>query len=184
MLGSTRFARVYIANDSWWLDGSASGVSARARCVNVYSYSGEYLWSQGQNPTFMGSIYGRGCFLTRAGGDFEGSGERVEVFSGNSASWWLGGSSVHTGVHARARCVLFFPLGPQQPYSYTGWVSSTSSPVIVQPSSWACFLAGMRGDFEGAASHVRTYLSGGSWYAKAGSQPGGLTTGVKVGCVS
>jgi hypothetical protein len=184
MFGVGRSVRIYAANGSWWLTGSSVGVSAWARCSNSYSSVAppEYSWSQGQNPTYMGSIYGRACFLTRVGGDFEGTSERVEVFSGNSSSWWLGGSSVQAGVSAGARCVVYPPYLPKQPYSYTGWFGSGSGAHIVQPTSWACYLAGMSGDFEGSASYIHIFASGGSWYARAGTST--LPTAVKAGCTS
>jgi hypothetical protein len=185
MFGSARYVHIYASNNSWWLHGTSSGVSARARCVNAFSYTGEYAWSQGQNPTNMGSTTRRACFLTRVGGDFEGGGERVEVFASfppYGGSWLLGGSSVHAGVHARARCILYLPWAPPQPYSYSNWHSSSQGPGILQPTTWACFLAGMRGDFEGSAAYVHVYPTGGSWYVKASSQV--FPTSVKAGCTS
>ena len=185
MFGSTRYVRIYASNNSWWLHGTSSGVSARARCVNAFSYTGEYAWSQGQNPINMGSTTRRACFLTGVGGDFEGSGERVEVFASfppYGGSWLLGGSSVHAGVHARARCILYLPWAPPQPYSYSNWHSSSQGPGILQPTTWACFLAGMRGDFEGSAAYVHVYPTGGSWYVKASSQV--FPTSAKAGCTS
>ena len=71
--------RIYSSNGSWWLGGSEpvvagspKTVSASARCSAVYSFTGEYTWSQGQDTTPMGSIYGRSCFLTRVGGQLSG----------------------------------------------------------------------------------------------------------------
>ena len=108
--GTDRFVRIYSSNGSWWLGGSElvvagspNTVSASARCSGVYSFTGDYTWSQGQDATPMGSIYGRSCFLTRVGGLLRGNGERVEVYSGNTTTWRLGGSSLHFGVHARAQ---------------------------------------------------------------------------------
>jgi hypothetical protein len=186
MFGSSRYVRIYSANGSWWLTGSPSGVSAVARCSNSYT-SGvptEYSWSQGQNPTYMGSIYGRACFLTRVGGDFESANERVEVFTSNGA-WYLGGSSVQAGVHARARCIVYPWFFPKQPYSYSNWHHSNQPSGILQPTTWACYLAGMRGDFEGSLSSVHVFQSGGSWYIKA-SRQSSLTghTYAKAGCTS
>ena len=186
--GSDRYVRIYSSNGSWWLGGSepvVSGspntVSASARRSFAYSYTGEYSWSQGQDATLMGSIYGRACFLTRVGGQLRGSGERVEVYSGNSTSWRLGGSSLHFGVHARARCVIYPPPPvPQQPYTYTGWVSSGAGGTVLQPTSWACYLAGIRGGFSGSNSLVTIVAREGFWYVsgKADDNP----TGAKVGC--
>jgi hypothetical protein len=180
MFGSARYVRIYSSGGSWWLTGYPVGVSAQARCQSAYSYTGEYSWSQGQNPTQMGYIYGRSCFLTRVGGDLEGSGERVEVFSGTTAYWFLGGSSLHSGVHARARCVVYAPWFPKQPYYYTSWVNSGSPAQILKSTSWSCYLAGVRGDFEGMSAYAHVFASGGSWYVKANSQV--FATGAKAGC--
>jgi len=135
----------------------------------VYSFTGEYTWSQGQDATPMGSIYGRSCFLTRVGGQLLGNGERVEVYSGTSTSWRLGGSSLHFGVHARARCVVYGPPPlPQQPYAYTGWVDSGQARRVLQPTSWACYLAGIRGGF--SSSHtvvaISRRMASGTWAAR------------------
>jgi hypothetical protein len=69
-------------------------------------------------------------------------------------SWWLGGTSnsqYDAGVHGRARCIIYPPIGPQQPYTYTGWVNANSEKIL-QPTSWKCYLAGIRGVFEGSRS--------------------------------
>ena len=187
--GTDAYVRIYSSNGTWYLSGAPTipvntpgGVNARARCSYAYSYSAEYSWSQGHLGTQMGSIYGRACFLTRVGGQLFGNGARVEVYSGNSTSWWLGGSSDGFGVHARARCLIYPPFVPQQPYSYTGWVSSTSFPKILQFLTWACYLAGMGGLY-GADTFVTVYASGSSWYV-GGKLDAYIVKSAKVGCTS
>jgi hypothetical protein len=156
-----RFVRIRISNGSWVLGGSrvvtaadVGVVNASARCSRVYSYTDEYYWNELQNAKVMGSINGRACFLTGVGGGMARTDDRVEVYSGNSTSWWLGGTSnsqYDAGVHGRARCIIYPPIGPQQPYTYTGWVNANSEKIL-QPTSWKCYLAGIRGVFEGSRS--------------------------------
>ena len=186
--GTDRFVRIYSSNGSWWLGGSErvvagspNTVSASARCSGVYSFTGEYTWSQGQDATPMGSIYGRSCFLTRVGGLLRGNGERVEVYSGNTTTWRLGGSSLHFGVHARARCVVYGPPPlPQQPYAYTGWVDSGQGRRVLQPTSWACYLAGIRGGFSSSNTLVTIFPQDGFW--NLSGKAGETSNGAKVGC--
>ena len=68
--GPTALCGSYSSNGSWWLGGSElvvagspNTVSASARCSGVYSFTGDRTWSQGQDATPMGSIYGRSYFL-------------------------------------------------------------------------------------------------------------------------
>ena len=129
----------------------------------------------------MGSIYGRACFLTRVGGQLRGNGERVEVYSGNTTTWRLGGSSLHFGVHARARCVVYAPPPlPQQPYTYTGWVDSGPARRVLQPTSWACYLAGIRGGFSSSNTFVTIFPEDGFWNLSGNA--GDTPNGAKVGC--
>ena len=181
---SNRWVHVYSSYGSWYLYGSPVGVRATARCSNAYSYTAEYSWYQGSNPTYMGSIYGRACFLTRVGGQFtQSTTQRVEVYSGNSTSWWLGGSSTWFGVHARARCIIYPPVGPQQPYGYTGWVTSSSGPRVLQQTTWACYLAGVSGALDlPQYSFVRVYTSGSWWFVIARGD--GARNAAKAGCTS
>jgi len=104
--GAGEWVHAYISGGSWYLGGGSyqRGVSVRARCVNVSSYSGEYSWSQNQgSSTNMGATADRACALTYVTGNFMGEGEYVQVFK-NSGSWFLGGGSYQHGVGARARC--------------------------------------------------------------------------------
>ena len=101
--------------------------------------------------------------------------------SGNTTTWRLGGSSLHFGVHARARCVVYGPPPlPQQPYAYTGWVDSGQARRVLQPTSWACYLAGIRGGFSSSNTLVTIFPQDGFWNlsGKAGETP----NGAKVGC--
>ena len=146
--GTDRFVRIYSSNGSWWLGGSEwvvagspNTVSASARCSGVYSFTGEYTWSQGQDATPMGSIYGRSCFLTRVGGLLRGNGERVEVLLGQ-----------HDNVAARRQLAAFRGARPGQVRRL--WAAT--------PSSTAIRLYGLgrlRPGAEGSTAHIVGVLS-------------------------
>lgn len=104
--GWGEWVHAYVSGGNWYLSGGSQqqDVSARARCVLVNSYTGEYLWSQYQShATFMGSTAGRSCALTYVKGNFRGWGEFVHIFD-SGGSWYLGGGSYQQDVAARARC--------------------------------------------------------------------------------
>ncbi len=103
---SADWVRVYVSGGSWFLFGSSYKQSggARARCITVPSYSGEYSWSQSQSyDTHMGTTSGRVCALTYMGGQFNSLNEFIDIYHA-AGSWYLGGSSLHSGVAAKARC--------------------------------------------------------------------------------
>jgi hypothetical protein len=104
----TDWVRVYASGSSWFLfgDTQAGGASARARCVSVSSYSGEYSWSQNQTyPTHMGTTSGRSCALTYMAGQFNTGSEVIRLYS-SVGSWYLtgGASNAGMGVATKARC--------------------------------------------------------------------------------
>jgi hypothetical protein len=97
---------VYASGDSWFLSGDLQGQDgfARARCVTVISYSGEYSWDQSNRyPTNMGGTGGRVCALTSMAGQFKGDSEFIDI-SKVMGLWLLSGSSARSGVTAKARC--------------------------------------------------------------------------------
>ncbi len=97
---------IYASGGSWFLSGDMQGQDgyARARCVTVSSYSGEYSWDQGKpHPTRMGSTAGRVCALTAMAGQFKGDSEFVNL-SKLAGQWYLSGGSARSGVAAKARC--------------------------------------------------------------------------------
>jgi hypothetical protein len=97
---------VYTSGGSWFLSGDLQGQDgfARARCVTVSSYSGEYSWDQSKRlPTHMGSSGGRVCALTAMAGQFKGDTEFVDI-SKVGGQWYLSGGSARSGVTAKARC--------------------------------------------------------------------------------
>ena len=102
--GGADWVHVYVSGGAWYLWGSSPNASARARCVTVSSYSGEYSWNQSMTySTHMGSTSGRVCALTYMRGNFDGWSEQIRIFA-SSGSWYLGGASQQFGVAARARC--------------------------------------------------------------------------------
>ena len=97
---------VYASGGSWFLSGDLQGQDgfARARCVTVSSYSGEYSWDQSQRyPTLMGGTRGRVCALTSMAGQFKGDSELIDI-SKVAGQWLLSGNSSRVGVTAKARC--------------------------------------------------------------------------------
>jgi hypothetical protein len=104
--GWGEYVRTYVSGGNWYLGGASQkhGVGAKARCINVSTYSGEYSWQQGQPSTAMDNgATTRACALTYVQGDFEGMGERVEI-SLQGDTWYLGGGSGSVDVGAKARC--------------------------------------------------------------------------------
>jgi hypothetical protein len=102
------WVRVYASGGSWFIFGASTtaGTFARARCVTVPSYSGEYAWNYTMaQAEHMGSTSGRVCALTGIQGAFDGLGDYVQIFA-SAGSWYLRGASQPVGkyVLARARC--------------------------------------------------------------------------------
>ncbi len=104
--GSADWVRIYPSGSSWFLFGSSSKASgrARARCISGLSYSGEYAASSSQSyDTHMGATSGRVCALTYMGGQFDSLNEYIDI-SATAGSWYLGGATSVGSVQARARC--------------------------------------------------------------------------------
>ena len=203
--GGGEYVRAFIWKGDWWLGGASQqkGVNAGARCVSItgrmFAYSDEFSWAQGQSAVFMGDAATRVCFLTRVGGGFEGYGERVEILKSSlppyGNGFYLGGKSKQSGVHARARCIVYGPPG--------AWYLNPSNGVQLYPpyaepraankyypnvylylekKSSVCFLVGMSGKFEGGGEYIQTVLSAYSnkWYEHPSSmqvQPAQVTAG-------
>ncbi len=167
--GGGEVVNVFASGGSWYLGGQSlqAGVGASARCVSVAFYSGEYSWSQGQVPAFMGSASNRACFLTRVTGKFEGGGEVVHAYT-SWDSWYLGGQSLQAGVGASARCVDLWSSGE---YS---WGQGQIPVYMGSFADRACFLTRMTGKFEGGGEVVRTYASGDWWYLGGQSLQAGV----------
>lgn len=104
--GSSDWVRAYTSGGSWFLFGSSSKATgrARARCIPVSTYSGEYTWSSSQSyDTHMGTTSGRFCALTYVGGALNTMSDYVDIYTA-AGSWYLGGNGASGTVHARARC--------------------------------------------------------------------------------
>ncbi|WP_163863322.1 hypothetical protein [Myxococcus eversor] len=131
--------------------------------------SSEYTWSQGHVANPMGITSGRSCFLTRVGGDFEGSGERVDIFQ-TGGSWYLGGNSSQTSINGAARCVS--ASGDTTEYQ---WTQSMNYPVNMgTATNRMCYLVGVAGKFNGGGEWVHAYVSGGQWYLSGDSGQSGV----------
>ncbi len=176
--GAGESVRVYQANGSWWLSGSSQQIDVMggALCIprnywgQTLTVSGEYGWGQGNNPVHLGSDTNRVCYLTRVSGDFEGGGERVEVYR-SGGSWWLGGASQQAGVAAGARCVnSIYRNGP-----YT-WAQGQAPRVMNNADEWACGLTKIQGRLEGGGERMVAYTSGNWWYLGGSSGQNSVAT--------
>ena len=97
---------IYEQGGAWFLSGAsqARNGSARARCVTVNSYSGEYSWAQdARNATYLGRTGNKVCALTYMAGQFDGDSEFVQI-SKAAGHWYLSGGSARSGIAAKARC--------------------------------------------------------------------------------
>lgn len=103
---SERVEALIDGSGRWQLAGSGArpGIAAKARCVNTNYRYGPSNWSQGYLRTPIIDTAGWACGLTRMRGAFEGAGERVSVY-GDTATWYVGGSSLQHGVAASAYCL-------------------------------------------------------------------------------
>ncbi|QDE91485.1 hypothetical protein BHS06_22295 [Myxococcus xanthus] len=128
-----------------------------------------YTWSQGNIATPMGTTVNRTCYLMRVGGDFEGGGERVDIFQTGS-SWYLGGNSSQTGINGAAGCINVADTGTE----YT-WTQSSSYPTYLGSSTnRVCYLTGVAGKFHGGGEWVHVYETAGSWYMTGNSSQSGV----------
>ncbi|MCY1040101.1 hypothetical protein OV208_02120 [Corallococcus sp. bb12-1] len=120
----------------------------------------EYTWSQSSSgSTALGATAGRACFLTRVGGDFEGGGERVDIFE-SGGSWYLGGASSQSGINGASRCVSVAGYSAQYE-----WTQASSYPVYMgSATNRVCYLTGLAGKLNGGGEWVHAYVSGGDWY--------------------
>jgi hypothetical protein len=164
----------------WWLGGKSgqAGVGARARCITVNSYSGEYAWAHGQPAVSMGTNKQRACFLTRVSGDFEGAGESA-VISSSNGGWWLDGNSAHGGVWAGARCATV------QSYSAVyAWSQGQPATLAGGAILRACFFTRLAGNFEGASELVRVsrLRNANGWLLTGSSTEQGVSA--KARCVT
>jgi hypothetical protein len=90
---------------------SADPTSGEKTAPTSAALSTEFTWSQTQgHATLMWSIYDGYCALTGVSGNFEGTGEGVEVAQWGT-TWVLNGWSGQLGVSARARCISWSDLG-------------------------------------------------------------------------
>ncbi|NNB84031.1 hypothetical protein HI113_00440 [Corallococcus exiguus] len=147
---------------------AAPGTPLLATQEEELAATGEYTWAQGEALTPLGASAGRACFLTRVGGDFEGSGERIDITE-SGGSWYLGGASNQSGIRGAARCV---DATASQQYE---WTQSMAYPVSMGTAAGrVCFLTGVAGKFHGSGEWVRAYVENGYWYLNGNSSQSGV----------
>lgn len=132
-----------------------------------------YTWEQGERPVDIKASAGGSliCLLTRVAGDFKSSGGWVRLWSADKGhSWTLEGSPGQNSLSANAYC---FSPGEVRPPSDNWdlqdeiWVPSGTglsckpgpTRVDVKAGSWATFLSGMSGVFEGGGEWIEVERS-------------------------
>lgn len=163
--GIGEYVEISQSGDSWVLGGASQQVDvmARALCIprsyrsQTLDVSPEYKWTNGSNPTDMGSDSSRVCFLTRVTGKFKGGAERIEAYP-SGGRWWLGGSSFQLGVAGSARCVN--TTNREGPFT---WKQGQQAQPMASSNTSVCGLSKMQGKFEGGGERVAAYVSGNSW---------------------
>jgi hypothetical protein len=143
-----------------------------------------FTWKQGNPSTPMGSSTDRFCFLTEIGGHFQGSGESVHAYVNTTTNtWYLGGTSGQTDVHASARCVPLSANG--KTYSYTTEYTAKQDTGLIRmggtPADRVCFLEYVSGHFEGYGENVYAFLVNGEWWL--GAESGQTGVSVKSRCL-
>ncbi|WP_437672342.1 hypothetical protein [Sorangium sp. So ce131] len=150
-----------VSEGRWYLSGSNEEGSSRAAATCVSTTAGlteEITWTQGQGNVYLGPVTTpdgteRACFLTRVGGDFDGSSESVAITETDGA-FWLGGSSRSTGVHARARCIdvtaRISRWTGKDELGVTGKDMPTAIPMTEHSEPYThCLLTGIKGELSG-----------------------------------
>lgn len=187
--GAGERAYVYEDRGSWAFgvsSGSGQGTFAMASCVTIPDASYQWpaptspgvTWYQGYYPTAIltpapKAGYNWTCFLTQVRGNFQGGGERVEVYKSGS-QWVIGGSSAQRDVMGEARCVQtrnqssrfsvvqggtnFIQMQYAGGTNYGQYLNDYRN---MYPNNLnSCFLQKIAGKFEGAGEQVRVITDG------------------------
>jgi len=144
----------------WVLTGAApSGfVEARAACVAAQGVTTEASWQQGADLVALQSSSTHVCFFTRLAGDFQGTGENVQLRKPNGV-WELDGESGQQGVGGSARCMLMQPEA-----SIFSMLTDDPSTLLLDPLlTGACYLNRLSGNLVGEGDFVETEWNGSSW---------------------
>jgi hypothetical protein len=166
--GPNEWVRVTNPLGKWYLSGgsSTSGVAAKARCLEVASYTAEVTidttWSGTPIHVVSKTLTGDACALTGVGGRFELWPEAVRVKKLAGDPWTLT-VALETGGHiiGRARCIL----DPSHSATYTHqWFDPDPPEIVASSSTSTCFLAGMGGPFRDVTHWVRVFRGTSSWY--------------------
>jgi hypothetical protein len=191
--------RVKVSNvhGFWYLTGSSHqvGVGATARC---FPYDGSKVVATQVNESAAASDLDLGahrvCALSRVSGEFQGSGDVVEVYQASDGHWFLHTSAASGGLTGGALClddVATAALGvsPILEARAGSAVIAATNLTLGQPQPTeplkgpACFLTRMTGKFSGPGETVATFPAqvAGAWnfYLRAqGSSPDVAASGV------
>lgn len=176
--GAGELIETAILSHTWYLQGHSgqAEVEARAGCLGGHPPLREFEWSQGMPKVRMEAVQNNACFLTQVVGKFMGGGERVEITEENG-HYYLGGSSLQSGVGAKARCV-----GNTVRKHKDEWTQGSPTKALGQEANQVCFLTRVTGRFEGRGESVHVYVANGSWYL--GGSSGQNEVGASAVCVA
>lgn len=158
--------------ERWHVDGTGS-TRASASCAGMRDsneYTTGYDWAAGQQPTNLGPVNGRVCFLTRVGGSFNHPTDWIGVYQ-SGGSWFLSGALQARNGSARARCLT---VG-----SYSGehsWRQEARNPTYMGlAGNKVCALTFMAGQFDSDNEFVEISKAVGNWYLSGGSSRSGVS---------
>jgi hypothetical protein len=164
--------RIAALREKWHVDGTGS-TRASAACAALTGhndYTTGYDWASGQQPTNLGPVNGRVCFLTRVSGSFNRATDWIGVYQ-SGGSWFLSGASEARNGSARARCI--------QVGSYSGEYSwsqdARSATYLGKAGNKVCALTAVAGQFDTASEFVEINKSVGQWYLSGGSSRSGVS---------
>jgi len=185
--GGGEHVDVSISGGRWWLSG-ASGTShtigATAFCRPLdpsTSVSSEFTWTKGGSAVNLPD--NGSCFLTRVKGAFNGGGEQVRTFKDDSGNWWLDGTSGASGtLSASVRCVAGETI-----VANNSWDQGNARTILITGderfTTRACFLQGMRGQFEGGGEYIMTYHDPDVDYFYVTGDSGQFSVKAWAGCI-
>jgi hypothetical protein len=118
----------------------------------------EISWEQGQDLVVLESATTHACFLTRFAGDFQGTGENVQLTRPNGA-WQLDGSAQQQGVSGSARCMLMQPVS-----AIFSMLTDDPSTLLLDPLlTGACYLIRLSGNLVAEGDFAETEWNGTAW---------------------
>jgi hypothetical protein len=173
--GGGEFVEIVPSGGHWWLQGGSQqvGVSARARCLQVSSYGGEYVVTviSGQGIAGLDPAPAL-CGFTRVSGKFKTlylDGDAVSIVPAPGGSQLIVSSSSGEWLSASARCFT----GAKSTARVT-WSDALPVPLPIIGGNAFCFLTEIAGHFEGGGEYLEVIPSNNFWWINGGTLQGGL----------